>query len=222
MAPSHLDYSMELHKNSKHYGASDSYTSKTEVKQLYNIPKAINDLNKNKTKITSILDYGTGKGGLIQILKHQINSTVEIKGYDPAVKEFAETPKKKFDIITCIEVLEHVDRDSIDETLSQISNLTKKFFFYAIDLIPANKKLSDGRNAHILLAPPDWWIQQITSKFSMNVCFQLGRLPDKSPYPLRLVGCATNKHLAFDDAVEFLNATGLTERDWLLAKKQKV
>ena len=98
----------------------------------------------------------------------------------------------------------------------------QKFFFYAIDLIPANKKLSDGRNAHILLAPPDWWIQQITSKFSMNVCFQLGRLPDKSPYPLRLVGCATNKHLAFDDAVEFLNATGLTKRDWLLAKKQKV
>ena len=57
MAPSHLDYSMELHKNSKHYGASDSYTSKTEVKQLYNISKGINDLNKNKTKITSILDY---------------------------------------------------------------------------------------------------------------------------------------------------------------------
>ena len=38
--------------------------------------------------------------------------------------------------------------------------------FLDIDLKPAVKTLSDGRNAHTCIAPPDWWAGQISQKCS--------------------------------------------------------
>ena len=86
-------------------------------------------------------------------------------GYDPAVERFSEKPSRSYDVVTCIDVLEHLDKDSIGAALKQIKQFTKKFFFYCIDLVPSSKSLSDGRNAHTLLAPPDWWCQKIKNEF---------------------------------------------------------
>ena len=36
-----------------------------------------------------------------------------------------------------------------------------------IDLAPAKKRLSDGRNAHVLIAPTDWWFS--TYYFDENI-----------------------------------------------------
>ena len=58
--------------------------------------------------------------------------------------------------MTSTEFLEHFVIDYIGSRLNEIVNLTENFFFFCIDLIPASKKLKDGRNAHTLIAPPDW------------------------------------------------------------------
>ena len=49
--------------------------------------------------------------------------------------------------------------------LNEIKDLSSKLVFLQIDLQPAVKRLSSGRNAHIMLAPSDWWVSQIAGIF---------------------------------------------------------
>ena len=60
---------------------------------------------------------------------------------------------KKIDLVTSFDVLEHVERNSVYAVLKEIRDLSSKLVFLQIDLQPAVKKLSSGRNAHIMLAP---------------------------------------------------------------------
>lgn len=94
-------------------------------------------------------------------------------GYGPAIEKYANLPIKKSDIVTCVDVLEHVEFDRIDNTLKEIKDLTKYFCFLLIDLQPAAKNLADGRNAHILLAPPDWWVAKISQHLSCITSFPI-------------------------------------------------
>ena len=52
--------------------------------------------------------------------------------------------------------------------MQEIKDLSSKIVFLQIDLQPAVKKLSSGRNAHIMLAPSDWWISQVSSIFPIQ------------------------------------------------------
>ena len=97
----------------------------------------------------------------------------------------------------------------------EIKKHTSGIFFYVIDLIPAKKYLSDGRNAHILLAPQEWWSQTISSVFAINQNFQVGHLPDGSEYPLKIFGCATEDPLLFEQCSLFLKGTQLTGKQWI-------
>ena len=121
----------------------------------------------------SILDYGTGKGKLVERLTKELSTKIKISGYDPAISAYEALPTEPVDILTCLDVLEHIELVSIDAVLSDIQKLTKHFCFLVIDLQPAVKELSDGRNAHILLAPPDWWITKISQLFPCIASFPI-------------------------------------------------
>jgi hypothetical protein len=121
----------------------------------------------------SVLDYGTGKGSLVERLRLELPPAIEVHGYDPAVEAYARRPTQPVDIVTCLDVLEHVELASIDLVLREISSLTRKFCYLVIDLQPAVKSLPDGRNAHILLAPPDWWVGRIAQLFSCQANFPI-------------------------------------------------
>jgi|TARA_B100000674_G_scaffold499200_1_gene542743 hypothetical protein len=114
--------------------------------------------------INSVLDYGTGKGAFPKSLKEK-QPKLTVGAYDPAVEKFSKKPKSTFDLVTSFDVLEHVERSSVQAVLEEISSLTNKVVYLQIDLQPAVKRLSSGRNAHIMLAPPDWWLSQIGSVF---------------------------------------------------------
>ena len=77
-------------------------------------------------------------------------------------------PDQPADILSCLDVLEHIELTSIDDVLQDINNLTRHFCYLVIDLQPAVKTLADGRNAHILLAPPDWWVSKIAAFYLPN------------------------------------------------------
>ena len=113
----------------------------------------------------SVLDYGTGKGRLVDRLKNKLTKDIRVKGYDPAVSKFETKPKSAFDIVTCLDVLEHIEMESIDAVLNDIKILTNNFCYIVIDLQPAVKHLADGRNAHILLAPSEWWVTRFSQLF---------------------------------------------------------
>lgn len=114
--------------------------------------------------IASVLDYGTGKGAFPHKLSQQLPK-LKVSAYDPAVEEFSVKPSIPSDLVTCLDVLEHVDRSSVAFVLNEIRSLSLKLVYLQIDLQPAVKRLSSGSNAHIMLAPPDWWLAEASQYF---------------------------------------------------------
>ena len=89
----------------------------------------------------------------------------EIYNYDPASKIFNKKPHKKFDMIICIDVLEHVEPDLLDNVLIELNDLALKYIYLIIDRVPAKKKLSDGRNAHLIQEGSLFWKEKISKYF---------------------------------------------------------
>ena len=160
----------ELHEKFENFGSRPDAGG-----VLGRLPIAVDKL-ANDYSVKSILDYGTGKGNVVKMLRETVSNNIQVDGYDPAVDEWALKPSSKYDIITCLDVLEHVELSSLDAVLTDINNLTKKFCFLFIDLQPAVKTLSDGRNAHVLLAPPDWWISKISTHFQCQISFPINHI----------------------------------------------
>ncbi len=200
---SHIKASQQLHKESSSYGPASSYFQDSSVKRLFGIPYGIRKVNEY-SRIKSVLDFGAGKGGLVLALKKTLGNEINIKGFDPGVKEYSTMPKEKFDIITCVDVLEHIDRHSIDAVLNQIKNSMTGFMVFIIDLIPAKKSLVDGRNAHILLAPPEYWASKINQTFDYSTCFNLGELENGEKYPIKFIGCCCKDYNYYDAMSVFI------------------
>ena len=62
---------------------------------------------------------------------HKELSGINIQGFDPAVEVFSKRPSQKFDIVACIDVLEHIDRDYKGDVIKDISDLIDRFLFFA-------------------------------------------------------------------------------------------
>ena len=66
---------------------------------------------KDLGMISSVLDYGTGKGAFPKTLKKTFQN-LKVGAYDPAVEKFNKKPNRDFDLVTSFDVLEHVERES--------------------------------------------------------------------------------------------------------------
>ena len=199
-----------------------AYKMKNSLKGRLEIPSAVVDSARFK-KVRTILDYGTGQGGLVSLLKESdFLLDIDVQGFDPAVKEFSKRPDQSFDIVTCIDVLEHIDRDAMGHVIKDLSSLSSGFVFFAVDLIPARKTLSDGRNAHITLAPADWWAQQISAQFSFTRFVQVGETSSGLRSPIHLFGWATNDRFAQKAANSFLDSIKILQKRWIFLKNSEV
>lgn len=208
-----IQASKSLHAKNKDYGNISEYFKKGTIKHELTIPRAVNAAAKLEP-VSSLLDHGCGKGGLIELLQQDLRTFIEVSGYDPAVQQFSKKPNEKFDIVTSIDVLEHIGRDQIARTLNEIKHLTSKFFFFCIDLLPASKKI-DGRNAHFLIAPSDWWVQQIKIEFPVMTIIEVGEMQDQSPYPMHLFGCASKTTKYLKTMNEFLSNVRVANKRWV-------
>lgn len=221
MGNNYIEASKQLHSDNKQYGAAAEYSKPDTMKFMLTIPQAIK-ASQEFSLIRSILDHGTGKGGLIETLNQHKELDIIAKGYDPCVPEFSELPSSKFDIVTSIDVLEHLGIDYVGSTISEINNLTENFFFFCIDLVPASKMLNDGRNAHTLIAPSDWWLQQIKNKFKIISCIEVGKMSDGSSYPMHLFGCASNSRKYFKSMNAFLDNVEVANYQWIRQEKNVI
>ena len=211
---SYLQASKDLHESNPNYGKASEYKKEDTMKFKLTIPQAFYKV-REQYGTKSLLDYGTGKGGLIQVLQELSLPGSIICGYDPAVKEFQELPDDKFEVVTSIDVLEHINHKEIDRSLAEIQSLTRGFFFFCIDLFPASKKTQDKRNAHFLIAPSEWWIQKIKQHFDAITCVEVGELNDGSKYPMHLIGCATNSMKNYNPMCCFLANIKIANMRWV-------
>lgn len=110
----------------------------------------------------SILDYGCGRGTLAEALKPR-----RVMEYDPGV-EGKDKPPKPADLVVSTDVLEHIEPALLDGVLGHLSRLAGKGCYLVIATTPAREILADGRNAHLIVQPPAWWLEQL-ARFDWTV-----------------------------------------------------
>jgi len=116
-----------------------------------------------KRKITSILDFGSGKGFQYkERLQHEeffggILPTL----YDPAVEGIDVLPNKMFDAVINTDVLEHIEDFELDKTLETIYSKANKFVYHGIANWATGRKLKDGRDVHVIQENIEWWVNRI-------------------------------------------------------------
>jgi cyclopropane fatty-acyl-phospholipid synthase-like methyltransferase len=110
----------------------------------------------------SWLDYGCGKGTLLASLRQFCNE--EIIGaneWDPGrvgKRDEVVWLRKPFDLVTCIDVMEHIEPKSMNDVMDHIHAVTSKLLFLDIALkFDKHRKLTDGRNSHQIVEEEPWW-----------------------------------------------------------------
>ena len=142
----------ELHKN-PNYG-----TASVQFAPL--VSKLI-----NQAQVTELLDIGAGKCRLFENLK--VNHQMKLQAYDPAIPELSDEPTPMV-MTTCIDVLEHIEPDLLDNFLDFLQEKTLEIGFFTIHTGAAMKTLSDGRNAHLTQKPAEWWLPRILQRFELQ------------------------------------------------------
>jgi len=116
-------------------------------------------------EVRTVSDYGAGKKNLLVGLKNAGIDSIEYYPYDPVFEEYGQPCSA--DLVCCIDVLEHIEPDKLEEVLIELAKITVNFGFFSIHMGPAAKILSDGRNAHLIQESSSWWLPRLTKYFEI-------------------------------------------------------
>ena len=105
--------------------------------------------------INHVLDYGCGKGDNLPMFL-----PIKVSNYDPAIPKWSKKPSA-VEYVLCTDVLEHVAPEYIEDVLDHLVSLTLRKAFITVSLRESRETLPDGRNAHLIVKPAEWWIDLI-------------------------------------------------------------
>jgi hypothetical protein len=115
----------------------------------------------------SVLDYGSGNSDFKKTVENLYpDHDFKIVEYEPSIPELNIDPEA-CDMTICVDVLEHVEPDKIDNVLSRIRDKTNKLCFLSICVVESYGQFDDGTNLHILVKPVEWWIEKLKEKFDI-------------------------------------------------------
>ena len=124
-----------------------------------------------KYKIKSIIDYGCGKGDLMFNIREKYPK-IEVFGFDPGNPDFAILPTKQYQMIITSDVMEHIEPRFLNNVLEHINSLFTDIGYFYIATSPSKKDLSNGRNAHLIVAGPDYWREKIEKKIDGKIIWE--------------------------------------------------
>jgi len=116
----------------------------------------------------TVLDYGCGKGVMMYNYREMFTD-IEFDGYDIAIDEFSKINKESYELVFSNDVLEHIEPEYLPNIIKHIDSLAIKYIWLRIDTKPAKKKLSDGRNAHLILQGQKWWESKLTQLIEASI-----------------------------------------------------
>jgi hypothetical protein len=129
----------------------------------------------NRMGITHLLDYGCGAN--TNLAKHlKVEHKLTYQAYDPGVPRFSRDPLPA-QMLASIDVLEHIEPDCLDTVLNHMASLAEGVVFLSVDCGPAMKTLSDGRNAHLIQQPMEWWLPKLMERWKLQT-IQLNPVAD--------------------------------------------
>lgn len=103
-----------------------------------------------------MLDYGCGR----QTMAEALGPAYRVTPYDPCI-DGLDSPPEPHPVVVCGDVLEHVEPECLNDVLRDIRRVTQQTALLLICTVPARKTLPDGRNAHLIQEPKDWWRPRI-------------------------------------------------------------
>ena len=106
------------------------YSLKENLSFIDNIIKTNN--------INSIMDYGCGKAMSYKDYPFE-KKQLDIFLYDPYFFKYRKLPKKKFELLICTDVMEHIQKNEIENTLAKMNKYSSKNLFFSICTRPAKK-----------------------------------------------------------------------------------
>jgi hypothetical protein len=109
-----------------------------------------------------ILDYGCGKRLL------EAGLSFPIRNYDPGIPGLDARPDPA-DVVVCLDVLEHIEPELLDDVLADLARVTRRAGYFTVSVIPAKKTLPDGRNAHLIVQPREWWEDRLSRLFRIRL-----------------------------------------------------
>lgn len=155
ITPEYQKQQQALHESKKiNYGTTASKYGET-VAQMCEV-----------MEIDRLLDYGCGHNrSLMDTFKP--NRAVKVQCYDPGVPEFSDLPEPS-QMVVCIDVLEHIEPELLDNVLDHLEELTEEVLFATVHTGPAGKVLPDGRNAHLIQKNYEWWLPKFMERFTLK------------------------------------------------------
>lgn len=171
-----------------HRVVSDGYTESLQARHL-DKAKWGDSVNKyasgdvlgliiTRGYIQTVLDFGSGKGGLKKFL-HKTAPGVQVTEYDPGVKGKDRLPEIKklsdrFDLVVTCDVLEHVEPDCIDATLEYLFNATKTVMYNNICCKLTEFYFDEGpfkgQDLHLSVHEPIWWKERFATVITDPKC----------------------------------------------------
>jgi hypothetical protein len=121
-----------------------------------------------------LLDYGAGKGRLGIALQEHLKRPLRVHHYEPAMPEWS-APPQPCRFVACIDVLEHIEPTLLDNVLDDLRRVTLQIGVFSVDCAPAQKVLPDGRNAHLIQQPAEWWLPRLQARFDVLAVNPMGR-----------------------------------------------
>ena len=133
-------------------------------------------------KCKTLFDYGCGKGlpytkdfkltdadNKCKDFDKPVQDMWNIKEfflYDPAYSEHDKLPNKKYDIVLCTDVLEHIPESDLDWVIREVLRFSNKVAFINVCSQEARKTFltgkHKGRNVHVSVFSNDWWINKFS------------------------------------------------------------
>jgi 2-polyprenyl-3-methyl-5-hydroxy-6-metoxy-1,4-benzoquinol methylase len=93
--------------------------------------------------------------------------------YEPADPSCCEPPEP-CEFVACVDVLEHIEPNLLDNVLDDLKRVIVKAGVLTVSTVAAKRLLPDGRNAHLIVAPMEWWLPKIFARWNV---YAFQRLP---------------------------------------------
>lgn len=127
----------------------------------------------------SLIDIGSGRGNLIrELLESEIDIEINSADLDKfhtynvpfyklnILNEFDRKilENKKFDLLTCLDVMEHLEKNQTDEIFKFFSKISK----FQIFTIANHPDIQDGKDIHTIQEKLPFWINSVKKSLKIN------------------------------------------------------
>lgn len=182
------------------------FNSEIEYKKLFNNPNYNSHSNRElrfqfvmdyikKTNVKTLVDIGSGRGNLI---KELIDSNLDLKISSVDLDKFHQynipfykmnilnhderkiLSEDKFDLLTCLDVMEHLEKSKIDDIFEYFSKISN----FQIFTIANHPDIQNGIDIHNIQENLPFWINSIKKSLKINYIKRVKFFskPDDSPH----------------------------------------